>query len=318
MNQKLSVIIPVYNGENFIKKCLDSVLAQTYKNLEILCIVDGSKDSSTEIIKNYAEKDSRIKLIEQENQGVCKTRNNGIEIATGELITFLDHDDFIEPNMYFEMIQKMEKENSDISICSIEYIGKTNEILGLANICDKYKFLEEGNLLASVCNKIFKKSIINKLKLRFLENRQIGEDLDFAFRYMISISNVSFIDKPFYKYVKHSESNLSDKDKRINIFYCMKNSYDFINENFEKNSAEYKRIMTTFNKIFKLHAIDYAFCNLPNKNKKQILKISETIKKISTEIELEEDVKNKLNRQIFLYEHKYLKKIWKLFNKKSI
>ena len=93
---KVSIIIPVYNSEKYISKCLDSVLNQTYKNIEILVINDGSKDNSIDILREYEKKDDRIVVIDKENEGVAKTRNQGIKKATGDYIMFIDNDDFID------------------------------------------------------------------------------------------------------------------------------------------------------------------------------------------------------------------------------
>ena len=317
LEEKLSVIIPVYNGEKFLHKCLDSVINQTYKNLEIICIVDGATDSSADIIKEYMQKDNRIKLIEQQNQGVSKTRNKGIDIASGDYITFVDQDDYIEPEMYASMMEKIKQDSSDIAICSIEVIQIEPEFYNLDGIKEKYKYMQEGLNIASIWNKIFKKSKIDEYKIKFLENMQIGEDLDFAFRYISVSDKVSFVNKHFYKYVKHSGNNLNDRTKRISIFYCMKNSYDFINTHFQKDTKEYTTLFSIFNKLFEQHAMEYAFCNLPE-GKKETLEISAEIKEICSKIELRPDIEAKLNRALFFYNHKILRKIWKLFTKKVV
>ena len=117
---KLSVIIPVYNTEKYLKKCLESVIKQTYKNLEIIVINDGSTDNSNKIIEKYVTKyPQKIKYIEQENRGQAYSRNLGIKLSKGELITFVDSDDYIERNMYKKMIELLERENSDMVICDI-------------------------------------------------------------------------------------------------------------------------------------------------------------------------------------------------------
>ena len=117
MKKLISIIIPVYNSENYLKKCIDSVLSQTYKDIEVIIVNDGSKDNSDKICKNYADQDSRIKYYSQKNSGVSVTRNNGIKYSSGAYIAFLDSDDYIESNFCEIMLRELEKESSDMCIC---------------------------------------------------------------------------------------------------------------------------------------------------------------------------------------------------------
>ena len=118
MDEKLvSVIIPAYNIEDYIGRCLDSIISQTYKNLEIIVVDDGSRDYTGEILDNYAKKDRRIKVIHKENGGVSSARNKGIEAAEGDYIGFIDGDDLIEPGMYKTLVDLLEEENADIAHC---------------------------------------------------------------------------------------------------------------------------------------------------------------------------------------------------------
>ena len=303
--KKLSIIMPIFNGEKYLDKSITSVLNQKYQNFELICIIDGSSDMSINIIKKYAENDKRIVVVEQNNQGVSATRNNGIKIATGDYITFLDQDDFIDENMYNEMIEKMENENSDISICGIDVLGNDHKIRSLDNIQEKYAFINEGILIACVWNKIFRKNIIEKFDIKFLTGMQIGEDLDFAFQYILVAEKISYINKPYYKYVMHGDNNLFDSNKRISIFYCMKNSYDFIKTHFSEENCEYSKIMASYNKLFCLHAIEYAFCTLPKKNRR---KISNKIRSICADISLDKRTRYLLNKSILIYNYPLLKK----------
>ena len=118
MDEKLvSVIIPAYNIEDYIGRCLDSVLSQTYKNLEILVVDDGSSDCTGEILDDYEKKDQRIRVIHKENGGVSSARNIGIEAATGDYIGFVDGDDLMEPEMYKTLVNLLKEENADIAHC---------------------------------------------------------------------------------------------------------------------------------------------------------------------------------------------------------
>lgn len=116
----ISVIVPIYQSEEFLEKCLESIINQTYKNLEIILVDDGSPDNCPYICDEYKKKDKRIKVIHKENEGVSAARNDGIKIATGEYIGYVDSDDWIESNMYSVLYDNMQKYNADISICALE------------------------------------------------------------------------------------------------------------------------------------------------------------------------------------------------------
>ena len=122
MEKKISIIIPVYNAEKFLKRCLESVINQTYKNFEVICVDDGSKDNSSKIIEKIAKKDNRIILIKQKNQGVSIARNNAIEKSTGEYIMFLDSDDYMDKNMCEIMIKAINEYRVDVVRCNYKRV----------------------------------------------------------------------------------------------------------------------------------------------------------------------------------------------------
>ena len=288
MDNKLSVIIPVYNGEKFLERCLASLINQKYTNIEILCINDGSSDESAEIIRKFALADNRVVLIEQENCGVSAARNNGINAANGDYVTFCDQDDYEDENIYIEMISSIEKEQSDMAICGIEVIDELEEksfIRNLDGIDDKFDLLNEGMLIACVWNKIFKKSIINKFNLSFLTGFQIAEDLEFAFKYLVCCSDkISFINKPFYKYIQHGTNAICNPEKRISVYYCMKSMFDFVKLNV-KDKEKLQIYNDILNKLFRIHAVDCAFCELPRKNRfKTAKQVDEIVSAINLDI----------------------------------
>lgn len=172
---KISVIIPVYNAEKFLNKCLDSVINQTYKNIELLVINDGSKDSSLKIINEYKEKyDKIIKVIDQKNQGEGKARNNGLKIATGDFITFLDSDDWYKED-YLEILHK-EIGKNDIVVSGFQRYNKNYEY--------EYEKIPENNpwskfKYCSVAGKMYRASFMKKNKLKF-KNYKVGEDVYFS------------------------------------------------------------------------------------------------------------------------------------------
>ena len=127
---KISVIVPVYNVEDYLDRCINSIVKQTYKNLEIILVDDGSTDSSYKICNEWAKKDERIKVLHNKNEGVSKARNVGIDASTGDFIAFVDSDDYIEETMFEKLLDKQKTNNSDIVFCRVNQINnnKTKRI----------------------------------------------------------------------------------------------------------------------------------------------------------------------------------------------
>lgn len=172
---KISIIIPVYNSEDYLQKCLESVCSQTYKNLEIIIINDGSNDSSQEIINYFARRDNRIIPIKSENFGQSSARNKGINIATGEYIGFVDSDDFIQNNMYEVMVKNAILENADLIQIGHYVIDETNKIINTQNnkrvIYSTFYHSLRARLLqevikSSVCDKLFHQSLWKELRMK--------------------------------------------------------------------------------------------------------------------------------------------------------
>lgn len=210
----ISVIIPVYNVENYLKECLDSVTNQTLNNLEILCINDGSTDNSLRILNEYASKDSRIKIINQNNKGQASARNLGIKEARGEYIAFIDSDDFIEPTMFEKLYTKAKNDNLDIVMCKIAtYDNMTGEVkdnawyymLGVFKDFDKdifnHKDTKEFTCQIAVTpyNKIYKTSLLKDNDILFPEGL-IFEDEKFFYDVYLRAKKVSLIDEFLYYY----------------------------------------------------------------------------------------------------------------------
>ena len=168
MNALISIIVPVYNQEKYLSRCLDSILNQTYKNLEIVCVDDKSTDGSTEIIKHYVQKDSRIVYYRNTGKGVSSARNYGIERANGEYIGFVDSDDFIQPQMYEFMLRAMQENDCEMVACGYERVDGTNyrsfdysaRECRTSEFVDMYNFdkiIKNEMILSSACTKLIKK-----------------------------------------------------------------------------------------------------------------------------------------------------------------
>lgn len=206
---KLSVIIPVYNAEPYLRKCLDSVLTQGFQNMEVILINDGSKDNSEDIIKEYQKKYSNIVYLKQENHGQASARNNGLAHAKGELISFIDSDDYILPDMFSTMIEKLENDHSDLVMCNISL-----EKNGKKTIENSTNFKSLYECPASVCNKIFRKELIGDL--RFLEGIWY-EDYNFFIKICLKKPKFAIVNKPYYIYMLHDDSTMHNDNALKNL-----------------------------------------------------------------------------------------------------
>lgn len=203
----LSVIIPVYNVEEYLAKCLDSILGQTYQNLEVILVNDGSKDGSGSICDAYAQKDSRIRVIHKENGGLSSARNAGMDAATGEYITFVDSDDWLEADGYEHLMDLMERYQVKL-VCGGNYDvdGETGErTLGVCPAKEEVVTAEEfvGRMFmwqgcdSSACDKIYHRSLLENF--RYPEGR-VCEDVAVTYKIVLGTDRAAFSDRPFYNY----------------------------------------------------------------------------------------------------------------------
>ncbi len=234
----ISVIVPVYKVEKYLPRCVDSILAQTYKDLEIILVDDGSPDNCGEICDEYALKDSRIKVIHKQNGGQSDARNVGIEAATGEYISFVDSDDFIEPEMLMTMYRLQQEQNSDVVCGGIRDICKGKEFLAcsenkIINCTGEQalKYILEGKYCAgSVCSKMIRKEILNEK--RFLVGK-IYEDAFLLPQLMLSAHRVTITTQPVYNYWHRTGSTTTApfEKKHMDIVEAYEENYDFVMNN---------------------------------------------------------------------------------------
>ena len=205
-NPLLSVVIPVYHVEKYIRQCLDSVLAQTYSNMEIIIIDDGGKDGSLAICQEYARRDERIRIISQENGGISKARNVGVEHSTANYVTFIDGDDFINPKMFDTMMKLMQEKEIDIVSC-----GSTRKEIepelgrGEITILDHDTLVSMGlrDQYTSIWGKIYKRHVLEAVP--FPEGR-VFEDLGILYKIFHESNGMVHLDYKFYHYIKRPNS----------------------------------------------------------------------------------------------------------------
>ena len=216
-NVKISVIIPVYNSDIFLEKCLNSIINQTLKEIEIIIVNDGSKDDSLKIINNYINKDQRIILINKlKNEGVSSARNSALKIVKGEYIAFIDSDDYIEKEYLERMYLKAIKKNLDIVISNIklDYLT-TSELLIDLNIEEneilfgeeylKRFFLYNG--YGYLCNKLIKKSLFKKNNICFSIENSFMEDFEVICKLAFNTKRIGKLNQSYYHYIQHKNNN---------------------------------------------------------------------------------------------------------------
>lgn len=250
---KISVIIPVYNVEKYLAECLTSVVNQTFKDIEIICINDGSTDNSPKILEEFAQKDSRIKIINQENQGMSCARNAGLAVATGEYITFVDSDDYISTDLYADMQKYLPAElicfNAKIFPMSEKYRALQNYIQckfeGEQPITEK--IIKQTNI--HIWNKIFKTSVIRENNIKFPDGLYF-EDFPFMFEYLYSINTAKFVTgKGYYFYRQQPNSIMKTcSPKSIHHLYAWHYLYDRFKARgiYNKNSQFIHKLFRTY------------------------------------------------------------------------
>lgn len=254
MKEKISVIIPVYNTEKYLGKCIQSVLNQTYENLEIICIDDGSEDNSGKILDAFAEKDSRIKVIHKVNEGVSAARNDALHIATGDWIGFVDSDDYIAEDMYDTMIIATKQQGVDIVSCGyyLEYEDRcvlaanqkevptealeTKQFLRYIYERDKYK-----GVASYLWTRLISRDLIygqnKELTYEFSKDFDVSEDLVFLAEVMQNSKKSLYVDKPMYYYRQREFSACHDERKQLTSMSWVR-AYLRIIEIFEKNNID--------------------------------------------------------------------------------
>ena len=251
--KKVSIIVPVYKVEKYLAKCVDSIITQTYENIEIILVDDGSPDNSGMICDQYKEKDDRIKVIHQKNMGLSGARNTGIDNSTGDYLMFIDSDDYIDPEMVSYLVNKLELEDADIAVCDYyDVVGdeiRTNSYPKKEFvISDNSKYLnlfDEYTIVTVIaCNKLYKKSVFAELRYPVGKTHEdeylIAEVLSKADRICYSL-------KPLYYYIRQREDSImnSYSEKKFDFIYAFDHRADF----FEKAGLYDMRDLSVYSKI---------------------------------------------------------------------
>ena len=274
-NPLISVIIPVYNVDKFLKRCLNSVLNQTLTDIEVICIDDCSHDKSFDILKEYSGMDNRVKCYKNEvNIGQGLTRNRGIDLACGEYIAFVDSDDWIEPDMYEELYARTEIQKYDLICCNLVYdlpdgTSEYPKMPALEFI--SRDFLIEESIAPTIkyfspnspCDKIYKQEYIEKLDLRFQSERVfMYEDKFFNLEILVSNPSFCFVPKVFYHYVVRYGSTMTSYRKDFVKRYFVMNEkiqtlFSLNNISSDELEKRFKQSLFEITFSFSLNALVY-------------------------------------------------------------
>ena len=245
---EVSVIVPVYNVEKYLERCLNSLVNQTLENIEIIIVNDGTKDNSEEIIKKFIDKyPQKIVYLKKENGGLSDARNFGIPYAKGEYIAFLDSDDYVEKDIYKEMYELAKKENSDMVECDFlwEYPDKTREDIGQV-YNGKKEMLEKVRVVA--WNKLIRRSILEKTQIQFPKGLRY-EDVEFTYKLIPHLNKISFLKKPYIHYIQRENSISNVQNERTKeIFTVLDNVITYYTENnfYDEYKEELEYVYTRF------------------------------------------------------------------------
>lgn len=320
---KVSIIVPIYNVEKYLNKCLDSLINQTLEDIQIILVNDGSVDNSGQIAKQYAQKyKEKILYLEKENGGLSDARNYGIPYATGEYIAFLDSDDYIEKNAYQEMYEKAKEEDSDYVECDFiweypnktkvdkkiicNYIGKDIENQELpANekiLIDRKQMLSFVRVVA--WNKLIKRKIIVENNIQFPKGLRY-EDVEFTYKLIPHLNKISYVNKPFIHYIQRQNSIVNVQNERTaEIFTILENVINYYKEN--KIYEEYKTELEYNYARYLLCSSLKRMCKIKDK-KKRIELIDKTWENLNEKFPNWK--RNKILNKVKINKNKYMKTI---------
>lgn len=242
MNKGLiSIIVPIYNVEQYLEKCIDSIVNQTYTNLEIILVDDGSPDNCPAICDEWKKRDSRIRVIHKENGGLSDARNAGLAVATGEYLGFVDSDDWIHKGMFSSLLKCMNENDSDIAACGVELVfedGKksmlTSDFVGVLSTEEALKsIINESLLKQPVWYKLYKRDVIKNILFPL---GKCNEDVFWSYQAIANANSVSIINDPLYFYRQRENSIMGNNFslKRLDALEAKVLRQRFINERFKE------------------------------------------------------------------------------------
>ena len=242
MNQTplISVIVPIYHVEQYLNRCVESLVNQTYSNLEIILVDDGSPDNCPKMCDDWVQKDSRIKVIHKGNGGLSDARNAGMQIANGDVICFIDSDDWIDLKAFEVMLNVMQDDESDIISCGVKWVDEDGDLLRLVSVDEHemlnthdsmQELLHDGKLKQHVWNKLYRRNVIENIPF---EKGKYHEDVFWSYQVIGRAKKISVIADSFYNYVQRSDSIMGESysPKRLDALDAMQLRCEYIKTHF--------------------------------------------------------------------------------------
>ena len=276
-NPLLSVIVPVYNVEQYLPKCVESILNQTYRNLELILVEDGTKDSSGLICDEYARKDSRVRVIHKENGGLSSARNAGMDAASGAYITFVDSDDWLEPEGYAHMMELMQRYQVKL-VCGGNYDVDSETGERTLGVCpEKEELITTREMVrrmflwqgcdSSACDKIYHRDLLENFRYPY---GKVCEDVAVTYKIVLGTDRVVMSQRPFYNYL-HRSGSISTSAVSEKTFHFSQHTaeiYDYIREHYPQilDAARYLRVRSL---VYNIMSLDLADKNVRNTYRKQ-------------------------------------------------
>lgn len=288
-NELISIIVPIYNVEKYLKQCINSIINQTYKNIEIILVDDGSPDKCGEICDEYSKKDDRIIVIHKKNGGLSDARNKGIDIANGEYLTFVDSDDFVENNYIEKLYNSIKLNNAKIAQCGISKVNESSEII--EKLCYEESFVKTSyeilnnwygkHLIENVVvwNKMYAKELFKDIRFPV---GKIHEDEFTTYKLIYFSKKVTIICNPLYNYRQNNDSIMGKKFsiKRLDLLEALEQRIQFFKEKNEKDL--YENVVRVYIKQLRMYYIKTRkYISNSNKIQKEII---EKYKEINFEI----------------------------------
>ena len=294
MMHKISIIIPIYNAEKYLKICLDSVIEQTYENIEIICVNDGSKDNSLEILREYQKKDNRIIIIDKKNEGVSEARNDGIKKSTGEYVTFVDADDWIEKDAIETLYNILISKNVDVVRGNyyVNFSYTENYAIGkIPNIINKKLETSQVDFVDLVMKRILNDEILCYVVLLLIKKEKLMqtnlfdkdilfmEDVIFYNKLMDKIESIYFIDKPLYHYYFNNTSCTRKPEHYIRNMYNLLDVHKILVKTIKDDKfPEKNRVKIITSEISnKIAGFFFSIYLLHDKSKKELIAIMDEL-----------------------------------------
>lgn len=265
MKNRISIIVPCYNVSAYVEKCITSIMAQSYKDIEIIPVNDGSKDSTLDILESLASKEERIHIVNKENAGVSAARNSGLKVATGKYVIFVDGDDYLAPEYVEYMLSLADKTDSDFCMskncfCRDEEPQIENDNVQIMTPAQATALLISPNVIVGCWNKMFKRSFINKFQLEFSTTLFYGEGLNFITKAAQLANNVAVGERKVYYYRRNNEASATSKFN-IQKYYNGEKALDKIQSEFIVHDKDVNLMMALHKSLFCTGALSQTYAH---------------------------------------------------------